>query len=369
MCPRFKSWWHHTKKAGYFIRLFLFSPIMEHTTAFFLKELTAHLEKSNYSSVFVLVDENTHTHCLTPFHLALNDVVEYEVLEVPAGESSKSIEIAYQLWQALIDLQADRNSCIINLGGGMITDLGGFIASTFKRGISFIHVPTTVLAMVDASIGGKTGINLEHLKNQVGTFAEPALVVADPMWLETLSHNEMRSGFAEMIKHGLIHSTSYFTRCTQAELTPESIGGLIKESITIKSAIVEQDPFEQHLRKTLNFGHTAGHALEALSHQSASPILHGDAVAWGMRIALKLSEMKTNFAPAKASEIDKFLITTYGAEQNPFSAEDLWQVMLSDKKNENGDVRFVLLEEVGKPVVNQTVTFDEFAHALVNVSS
>ncbi|MDG1062933.1 MAG: 3-dehydroquinate synthase [Flavobacteriaceae bacterium] len=337
---------------------------MEHTIAFSLEDLKEHLNEQQYSSVFVLVDENTHTHCLTPFHLALNDSVEYEVLEVPAGESSKSIEIAYQLWQAMIDLHADRKSCLINLGGGMITDLGGFIASTFKRGISFIHIPTTVLSMVDASIGGKTGVNLEHLKNQVGTFAQPQFVVADPIWLSTLSPSEIRSGFAEIIKHGLISPTDYLDACLNTELTNEGVGKLIKGSIEIKMTIVQEDPFEQNVRKALNFGHTAGHAYEALSHQAKTPVLHGDAVAWGMRVALSLSQMKSGFPVAKAHEIDRFLQTHYGEFKPSFSPKQLWELMLSDKKNEGGEVKFVLLSAPGHPVVNQTVTFKEFEEAL-----
>lgn len=333
---------------------------MEAETSFSLERLPLFFEAQSYNSVFVLVDENTHSHCLSAFHIALNDTVEFEVLEVPAGEDSKSIDICFQLWQALIDLQADRNSCLVCLGGGMITDLGGFIASTFKRGIDFVHVPTTALAMVDASIGGKTGINLAHLKNQVGTFSLPKLIIADPRWLATLPQRELRSGFAEMLKHGLIASATYLEQCMAAELTAESIGNLIRESMQIKSNIVDEDPFEKGIRKALNFGHTAGHAFESLSHLNHAPELHGDTIAWGMRIALKLSVSKCNFPVEEQLKLDAFLKTTYIGHESAFAVKDLWQVMLSDKKNENGEVKFVLLEAIGAPLINQTVTFQEF---------
>ncbi|MFT4779786.1 MAG: 3-dehydroquinate synthase [Flavobacteriales bacterium] len=340
---------------------------MESVTSLSLSALAPFFNSNTYTSVFVLVDENTHSHCLSAFHLALNDCIEFEVLEVPAGEDSKNIEICFQLWQALIDLKADRNSCLVCLGGGMITDLGGFVASTFKRGIDFIHIPTSALAMVDASIGGKTGINLAHLKNQVGTFALPKLIIADPRWLVTLPVSELRSGFSEMFKHALISSQSYLHLCLEAELNSESIANLIEESMKIKSDIVQQDPKEKGIRKALNFGHTAGHAFESLSHVNKAPVLHGDAIAWGMRVALKLSASKCGFPQEELQRIDGFLKTTYANHQCRYEANDLWEIMLADKKNENGEVKFVLLKAIGTPVISQTVTIEEFQAALLGL--
>ncbi|MGZ5196974.1 MAG: 3-dehydroquinate synthase, partial [Kaistella sp.] len=242
------------------------------------------------SKIIVLVDENTHEYCLPVLLGNLETEIPFEIIEIEAGEDLKTIEIATQLWEILSDFEADRKALMINLGGGVITDMGGFVASTYKRGIRFINLPTTLLGMCDASIGGKTGIDHNFLKNIIGTFAVPEQIFVFPEYLKTLPFPELRSGFAEMLKHGLIADEKHWNDLISIqELSAENIFPFIETSMKIKQNIVEQDFREQHLRKTLNFGHTVGHALESLFLQQAKPIPHGEAVVLGMIIETRLS--------------------------------------------------------------------------------
>ncbi len=318
--------------------------------------LNAHLQAVNYSKLFILVDKNTHHSCLPYFLEQLETNLVIEIINIEPGETYKTIETCSSVWNALSELDADRKSLLINLGGGVVTDLGGFVASTFKRGIAFINVPTTLLAMVDASIGGKTGVDLGVLKNQIGVINTSKMVLIDTSFLKTLPPLEIRSGLAEMLKHGLIYNKSYWKAITTAYASNfENLDPLIYESIIIKKDIVEEDPFENGLRKTLNYGHTLGHAIESyfLSHHEKTTLLHGEAIAIGMVLATYLSKTLTGFPSEECDAIKATLKSIYGHVEISETDQDAIIVLLKhDKKNENGNVNFVLLEEIGKAKVN-----------------
>lgn len=317
------------------------------------KPLNLVIKESNYSKIFLLVDENTHQFCLPSFLAKIKTKISIEILEIEAGEVHKNIDTCVGLWNTLSELNADRKSLLINLGGGVITDLGGFVASTFKRGIDFINVPTTLLAMVDASIGGKTGIDLGHLKNQIGIINTSKMVLVDTSFLETLPQLEMRSGLAEMLKHGLIRNELYWNKLKDlSQSTLKDLDTLIFESILIKKEIVEKDPLEENLRKTLNYGHTLGHAIESyfLSHPEKETLLHGEAVAIGMILATYLSTEILNFPPKENSNIKKIIKNIYGhVTINKEDHNPIIELLKFDKKNEHGNINFVLLENIGSP--------------------
>jgi len=327
--------------------------------------LNAHLETANYSKIFVLVDANTRECCLPYFKTQLAPNLSFHLLEMSAGELHKNINSCIELWEALSDNDADRKSVLINLGGGVVTDLGGFVASTFKRGIDFINIPTTLLAMVDASVGGKTGVDLGSLKNQVGVINQPQMVLVIPQFLQTLAQQELHSGFAEMLKHGLIQDAAYWEEL-QKRKDFDAIEHSIYRSIQIKNTVVLQDPTEQHLRKILNFGHTLGHAiesylLESTMHQS---LLHGEAIAIGMVLEAYLSHILVGLTATELSEIK----TVFKNRYNPvkFSAKDfeaIVELLKYDKKNSHGVVKFVLLEAIGKPKIDMEVPLELFEKA------
>ena len=310
----------------------------------------------HYSTVFVLTDTNTQIHCLPNFKQQAG--FEYTELKMQAGEEHKHITTCVSLWESLSKLGADRKSLLINLGGGVVTDLGGFVACTFKRGIDFINIPTSLLAMVDASVGGKTGIDLGPLKNQVGVIEEPKMVLVDTDFLETLPENEYRSGYAEMLKHGLIQEPIYFESLSPF-LDRDAILEHIHHSVGVKAKVVSEDPYEHGLRKILNFGHTLGHAIE--SHFLVAPnkkrLLHGEAIAVGMVLEGFISASLTGLPIDDAKRIKSVFGKIYPAVS--FDAETIAAVMsmlTHDKKNENGNVLFVLLEAIGKPIWNQSVS-------------
>lgn len=319
-------------------------------------ELNVHIKANNYSNIFVLVDQNTHEHCLPQFLSRLETEIQIEIIEIEAGEINKNIETCSGVWQALSELGADRKSIIINLGGGVITDLGGFVASTFKRGIAYIHVPTTLLAMVDASVGGKTGVDLGHLKNQIGVINTAEMVLIDTEFLKTLPQKQMRSGLAEMLKHGLIYSKDYWNKFKTLEgLGMNDLDQLIYESVEIKNSIVESDPFENNLRKTLNYGHTLGHAIEShfLSKSSKTALLHGEAIAIGMILATYISTKLSGFSFNECENIKATILDVFG--QIKIQDDDInpiIELLKFDKKNAHGNINFVLLEDIGKPKIN-----------------
>ena len=316
------------------------------------KALNQHLKTSNYSKVFILCDTNTNIDCVPIFLTHIDTEIDYDILEIDPGEESKNIDICLGLWEALSEYAADRKSIIINIGGGVVTDLGGFVASTFKRGIDFINIPTSLLAMVDASIGGKTGIDLGALKNQIGVINTPELIVVDTSFLATLPQLEMRSGLAEMLKHGLIYDETYWNKIQDlSQSTIEDLDTLIHESIIIKKTIVEQDPTEQGLRKTLNYGHTLGHAIESfyMDSDTKERLLHGEAVAIGIVLANHLSVKYCGFSEEKSNTIKNIIKAIYGhVEIKKADYAPIIELLKYDKKNEHGNINFVLLEAIGK---------------------
>ncbi|MGB6268911.1 MAG: 3-dehydroquinate synthase [Olleya sp.] len=321
--------------------------------------LNNYIKDNTFSNVFVLVDSNTSTHCLPILLSYLETELSIEVIEIEAGEQHKTIQTCLGVWETLSELRADRKTLLINLGGGVITDLGGFVACTYQRGICFINIPTTLLSMVDASIGGKNGVDLGAIKNQIGIIKTPNMVLVDTNYLTTLSNREMRSGLAEMLKHGLIHNELYYNKLTElSDLTIEDLDQLIYDSVLIKKDIVEQDPTEQNLRKSLNFGHTLGHAIESfyLNHKTKA-LLHGEAIAIGMILEAYLSNQLLDFPAEKAKQIKNNTIKVYGKVDIPekdYAA--IIELMKFDKKNEKGTVNFALLQAIGQPKINCTAS-------------
>jgi len=328
-----------------------------------LGELAELLSTPSFSGVklFILVDENTLKFCLPTLISKVPALSEAEVIEISAGEGSKSVEVSTQLWAVLSELSAERSSVFINLGGGVVTDLGGFIAGTFKRGIRFFNIPTSLLAQVDASVGGKVGINLNGLKNEVGLFNNPEAVFIDPEFLSTLPRNELLSGFAEMIKHGLICDKDYWERLKEISFFDmRSFDASIVESVQIKNEIVSSDPYESARRKILNFGHSVGHAVESYSFESDSKaLLHGEAVAMGMVCESFISHRQGLLSEAELKEIAGFIFSHY----TPVFIDELVfhrliELMKHDKKNRNGEIKMSLLHGIGNAVIDKAIKPD-----------
>jgi len=354
------------------------TPIQANTYSIYFNDdcfsyLENQLKSESYSKIFILVDENTNENCL-PYVLSnLATEVEIEIIEIEVGEESKNIYTCLDLWHTMIDFGGDRKSIVLNIGGGVITDLGGFVASTFKRGIDFINIPTTLLAMVDASIGGKNGVDLGNLKNQIGVISEPKSVLILTKFLETLPANEMRSGLAEMLKHGLIYDKTYWDKLKNLNnLSTNDLDSLIKESIEIKNTIVSQDLTENGIRKALNFGHTLGHAIESyfLESEDKKTLLHGEAIAVGIILESHLSLSLNLISKEEYAEI-KYIITDI-FEKIEFTENDIKSILdllIFDKKNEFGKVQFALLNKIGEIKINQTVdnslillAFEDYSH-------
>lgn len=317
-------------------------------------ELNDHLERSNYSKVFILVDENTHNHCLPYFMGKIYGDYDFEIIEIEEGEINKNIATCTQVWEVLSELDADRKSAMINLGGGVVTDLGGFVASCFKRGIHFINVPTTLLSMVDASVGGKTGIDLGSLKNQIGVINQPEMVLVDSKYLDTLDERQLKSGFAEMLKHGLINDMAYWNTLKKVNGFND-LDALIHTSVSIKNEVVIQDPTEQHLRKVLNFGHTLGHAVESyfLESEHHELLLHGEAIAIGMILEAYVSFKLTGLSLSELEDIRSAFLNRY--KKVAFSKKDIDTIislLKFDKKNSHGNINFVLLASIGNPAID-----------------
>ncbi|SMO44958.1 3-dehydroquinate synthase [Chryseobacterium rhizoplanae] len=312
-------------------------------------QLNEFLHEKSFSKIFILVDENTHEYCLPILLGNMETDLGFEILEIEAGEEMKNIQTANQLWEILTEMQADRKALVINLGGGVITDMGGFVASTYKRGIQFINIPTTLLSMCDASIGGKTGIDLMHYKNMVGTFAFPEQIFIFPKFLETLPFKELRSGFAEMLKHGLIADKNHWDQLIQVrKLEVETVIPHIQTSMNIKQDVVDKDFHEQNIRKTLNFGHTIGHAVESLCLQQGNPILHGEAVAMGMIAEAHLAYLENLISETEADMVIENVQRYYPyLDISDFKDEDITALLLNDKKNTDSKINFSLLSGIG----------------------
>lgn len=321
------------------------------------EKINTFISESMYSSIFILVDEHTNEYCLPKFLSNLATEIPIEIIEIEAGEEIKNITTCVEIWSILSELGADRKSLIVNLGGGVITDIGGFIASTFKRGIDFINVPTTLLGMVDASIGGKNGVDLGNLKNQIGVINVPQLLLIDTNFLETLSQREMRSGLAEMLKHGLIYDKYYWEQFLDlSQIDFADFDALVYRSIEIKNEIVKQDPTENGIRKALNFGHTLGHGIESHFLNSETPLLHGEAIAIGMILESYVSKEKGLLSNEEYQQI-KYIITNI-YEKVTFNDDDIVSIqnlLIHDKKNEYGKVQFALINGIGKIIINQSV--------------
>jgi len=328
-------------------------------TIYFNEDCYDHLQEvlavGGYTGIFILADTNTSQYCLPNFLAQLVTELPIEIIEIEAGEPNKSLETCIEVWHALTDLGAERKSLIVNVGGGVVTDLGGFVASTFKRGVDFINVPTSLLAMVDASVGGKTGVDLGVLKNQIGVINNPLAVLIDTNFLTTLPQVEMRSGLAEMLKHGLIADKTYWDNFSDlGNMTTDDLGALIHWSVEIKNSIVEQDPNEKGLRKLLNFGHTLGHAIESHFLKGATPLLHGEAVAAGMVLESYIAMAKGLLAEEEYDEVRSVILSIFGTIS--FTVKDIENIislLVHDKKNEGGRVMFVLPDGIGSAVINK----------------
>ena len=344
--------------------------------------LTEAVNSVTFDRLFVLTDTTTHELCW-PIVSSLECMKSAHVITIGATDTHKTLDTLAQVWTEIGNGRGTRHSLLVNIGGGMVTDLGGFAASTFKRGIKYINVPTTLLSMVDASVGGKTGINFNGLKNEIGVFNAPETVILDTIFLRTLDNDNICSGYAEMLKHGLISNRQHLAQLLQFPLDAPAdelsrhlvpLGTMVGTSVSVKERIVEEDPLEHGIRKALNLGHTVGHAFEsfALSFEDQPdnsrgihPVLHGYAVAWGMVCELYLSAIKTAFPSDIMHECVRFIKRNYGIL--PITCDDyptLLELMTHDKKNTAGTINFTLLGEVGDIRINQTASKEEICEAL-----
>ncbi|MBS7565298.1 3-dehydroquinate synthase [Mucilaginibacter sp. Bleaf8] len=333
-----------------------------------LTELVNFIEQGKYSRFFILTDEHTSEHCLPLLQSRLQHLDgKYDIIEVNAGEESKNIDFCCGIWKMLIDFSADRHSLLINLGGGVIGDMGGFAASTFKRGIDFVQVPTTLLSQVDASVGGKTGIDFDNLKNIIGTFTSPKAVFIEHGFLTTLPERQILSGYAEMLKHGLIADAEYWNalKAQGSHLTLPS-AELIYRSVAIKNKVVLADPFEKGYRKCLNFGHTIGHAVETYSLQNdENHLTHGEAVAIGMICEAWLSHKKSGLSAEELDEIATVLNNLYPKYHLDDSCHTvLHSLMKADKKNNGSDINCTLLHKIGECSIDHICTEEELCDSL-----
>ena len=331
------------------------------------QSLTQAIDEVKHDLLFVLCDETTERLCL-PVISDFECMKAAQRITIPATDSHKTLESLSHVWSELQRMGATRHSLMVNLGGGMVTDLGGFAASTFKRGISYINIPTTLLSMVDASVGGKTGINFGGLKNEIGVFNNARSVILDTTFLRTMDHENICSGYAEMLKHGLINNETMWAELLNFDLDSldnlDILGRMVAESVAVKQRIVTEDPTEQGIRKALNLGHTAGHAFESLALER-KPVLHGYAVAWGMIVELYLSVVKTGFPQDKMRQTVAFIKENYG--RMAISCDDyphLIELMHHDKKNQGNSINFTLLGGIGDIRINQTATEEEIKDAL-----
>ena len=331
------------------------------------RDLVSAISECEHDRIFVLTDETTQQLCWPKIKnfKALKDCTP---IIIKATDTHKNLDTLAEVWQALSNGGATRHSLMINLGGGMVTDLGGFAASTFKRGIDFINIPTTLLAMVDASVGGKTGINFGGLKNEIGVFSDSRFVIINTQFLDTLDHDNICSGYAEMLKHGLISDERTWAELVTFDLENPDLSQLqrmVADSIKVKERIVETDPHEHGIRKALNLGHTMGHAFESFAMRRGTPILHGYAVAYGLISELYMSARKTAFPTDRMHQTVRFIRENYGTIN--ITCDDystLIELMHHDKKNTSGIINFTLLGNVGDIRINQTANEEEIKEAL-----
>ena len=334
------------------------------------QSLTQAIDEVKHDLLFVLCDETTERLCL-PVISDFECMRGAQLITIPATDTHKTLESLSHVWSELQHMGATRHSLMVNLGGGMVTDLGGFAASTFKRGIPYINIPTTLLSMVDASVGGKTGINFGGLKNEIGVFNNARSVILDTTFLRTMDHENICSGYAEMLKHGLINNEEMWAELLNFDLESldnlehlDILGRMVAESVAVKQRIVTEDPTEQGIRKALNLGHTAGHAFESLALERKT-VLHGYAVAWGLIVELYLCCVKTGFPQDKMRQTVAFIKENYG--RMAITCDDyphLIELMHHDKKNQGTSINFTLLGGIGDIRINQTATEEEIKDAL-----
>lgn len=318
-------------------------------------------ERLNPSSLTVLTDSNTYLWC---YQLIKEELPEHKVITIENGEKHKNLEGAQLIWESLTTLQVDRKGLLIILGGGVLGDMGGFCAATYKRGIEFILIPTTLLSQVDASIGGKLGIDFNGFKNHIGVFREPYCTVIDPVFLKTLPPAELRSGFAEIIKHCLIADEDMWNIIRTKKTDQQNWADLISHSVSVKNRITTEDPIEKGLRKILNFGHTIGHAIETAALNSSNPILHGEAVAAGMICEAFISCHKKMISTQELSVISDYLLSIFGIYEITHSNKQLISLMLQDKKNQGKKILMALLEGIGHCKWDMETSADEINEAL-----
>lgn len=336
-----------------------------------LSYLPTLLTQIHPSFILVLADENSVEHTLPILkpYLVTKHTLPIHVYTVPTGETHKTMETCQQIWQYMLDNNVDRNGLLINLGGGVISDIGGLVAGLYKRGILFINIPTTLLAQVDASIGGKTGVNIHHSKNQIGLFNSPEAVIIDLVFLKTLSVRTFKSGYAEILKHGLIADKEYWKTCKNikiSELTTALLTDIIYRSCEIKKSIVEEDAYEVDIRKRLNFGHTVGHALESIYNTTNEPLTHGEAVAIGMLIESKLSMAMSMLSQAEFEEIENTILDFgYITKILPVPKSKFLEYLYQDKKNQNKQLKITLLQGIGKAKENITVSEEQLLNACI----
>lgn len=329
--------------------------------------LSEYLRAYESSKIFILVDENTLAHCIPTLLLENKALHNAEIIEIDSGEENKTLDICYQLWKTLADYKAERSSLLINLGGGVITDMGGFVASTYKRGIDFINIPTTLLSQIDASVGGKTGVDFEGLKNVVGVFNEPKGVFIYPNYLQTLDKREMLSGYAEALKHALIKDAKYWGKLDSGMLSDaNNWKELIITSINIKNDIVMNDLYEKGERKLLNFGHTIGHAIESYSlMHDQNPLRHGEAIAIGMICESFISKNKNGLTAGDLKSVTGTICSLYKPYQLDDSTyHELIELMKNDKKNEGSAINFTLLSKIGEATYNKEVDVELILESL-----
>lgn len=319
------------------------------------------------SKKVVIVDENSHVNCLEYLLTNVSGLNEAEIILLPAGEDNKQLSIVANVWEALTEYGVTRHDLVINLGGGMITDLGGFVASCYKRGCDFINIPTTLLSMVDASIGGKTGVNLGHFKNQVGVFSDPFRVYIDPVFLSTLPEYELLSGYAEMLKHGLIHSETLFNKVVAA-MRGDKLPGLdlIEACIRVKHEVVSEDPTEKGKRKILNLGHTIGHVLEG-HFMDRLPLTHGHCVAIGIMMEAYIAFRRGMLSESAFQEIQATVFEFY--ELPAYSNDEVGEMVAmlhNDKKNANNEILCTLLAKIGDCKYDIAVPESQFVEAFLH---
>lgn len=328
-------------------------------------DLQLKLADFGIADIFVLVDNNSRNFCQRSFEDF--GIPEEHIITIPEGEHHKSLESVAEIWQVLSDQGARRNAVLVNVGGGVITDLGGFAASCFKRGIHCVNIPTTLLAQIDASVGGKTGFDFNGLKNEIGSFAIPDWVLIDNHFLATLPERQIMSGFAEMLKHALLADEEHLAEAMQVDfagVAEEDFLKLIRKSVAVKAAIVQSDPREKGLRKALNFGHTVGHAIESVAIRRGLDIFHGDAVAYGMIAELFLSVQKLGFDEKHFEAVRKFIREKYPVYHPVAEADELYELMLHDKKNEQAGVNFTLIHKPGEFDIDNYCSRDEISKPL-----